>query len=675
MILSQASYAKNELSELIEAENWAELKSIVKPSLKLEDIAVWDGFSPKPHSTDTMFFYDKEHEKILIQKNKIVFSRSAGRFVADLKNPDNNVKLKSITNEYFIGKYNGRWVIQSPNSAAFSFYNPENMELVKKISTEFYHPKIYAKNNGIIYITASNRRASKGKILEINLDTMTVKPAKIITSALIKTLQPYRQEEKYVQSHLNHASKFSKLADKFSAGSPCTFTYQPSNLNVEFTVVECGGNEPKYKDPKLKFISLGETHTVIRSKSRQGNWGYGATDYILPLSALDNIVLSLKEKKHHEIKAQLKLFSKNIPFDQYDTSKLRGLAKALPEYINPKQLEAELASYYTARAKDQYGLNVLESIKAVDKGSRYVPTVTSTYYTHEDQSYSINGQYVHKTGPSKSNQVNSGGYDQAISGFDLVFAIDNTKKKSYQIELEANWTAAESYNAKESYCMQRGFIFCSQRGTRNVTKYKTQSKKVKQSYLIGHEGRIKHKFYLGEKQPSDLIFYISSVKPVDDQHFSVYENIMSNSHDEELNVTKELIDQIKQQKLFLPFHGSLDDRFKALVQQKRDQFFEQQLPEVSLNFQFPEKFDPDFDNNVKVSIISQGMPVKIDLETNKADHSYTVNQKTSGFEVAQGYCFFCEYSKEINLNFKGMSKAKIQDTVKIKYLYGITDNW
>lgn len=284
----------------------------------------------------------------------------------------------------------------------------------------------------------------------------------------------------------------------------------------------------------------------------------------------------------NSLEGQIKKFTENIDLSKYDKDTLRNFAVKFPSYLSPSKIENDIGDYYTKQAESKYGLKLVTSIKDTKRGKRRVPYVSNTYYTSEDQSYYVNGQYIHKSKP-KTQTSSSGGYDESIYGYEFLFAIDNTFDKSYIAEVEAVWHATEYYYKKERYCMKRGFFFCSDYGYRNVKKETRKKKRVNQTFIIGKDGRVKHSFYLGEKKPSDISFFISNIKQIDNKSFNAYESIMSLKGKKELLKSEQNIEMLVSKKEFSPFKNTLLKRKMEIQKYHRDIFSKENIKTVELD--------------------------------------------------------------------------------------------
>jgi len=316
------------------------------------------------------------------------------------------------------------------------------------------------------------------------------------------------------------------------------------------------------------------------------------------------------------------------------------------------------------------GITLITKVKKVKKGQRYVPSVTNTYYTTEDHSYTVNGEYVSKF-KSNKNYTSDGGYNVDVKGFDLIFAIDNESTQAYIVTLEVNWNNTELYYAKENYCMQRGWFFCSQSGKRYSEKERSSSKTFQKKYIVGSGGRIKHKIYIGEKKPDfgDLTYNIIGFKAISKALLNKMQFINSQEGIEKHQVSQNYFTELKNNILLSDFHDSLSKRMDIIGRFQKDKFNSKHISLARVSFEFEKKFDPDFDNKVTVTLFSK-QPLLIDLSTPQGKKNKLEVLKKEKSTWGVNYCMSCEYSLKLSLNnISGLSKKEIKEQTKIEYVY------
>ena len=344
---------------------------------------------------------------------------------------------------------------------------------------------------------------------------------------------------------------------------------------------------------------------------------------------------------------------------------MREFSKEFPDYLARQKLETQLAKYFNNLSENKYGLKVIKTVKKSIQGERRVPSVRNSYYTTEDQSYYINGEYIHKTRPIEKIQ-HLGGYEEAIESYDLVFAIDNTQENAYVAQLEATWSASEFYYEQESYCMKRGLIFCKQWGKRNVRKERKEEKRFLQDYLIGPNGRAKHSFELGEREPNDLRLFISNVRVIETDTFQKFDFVMSEKGKDSPLEVYENIKYLRSLSAFSEFEKMLTDREKDISQYHLDNFSKSNMEKVTIQVNVDSnKFEKDFENDVVIKLQSSDLPLLVEINTPIGDKVVQVSRKKRGVLVLDE-CLLCQYQGEITLEgIKNLSFEELKAKVKV----------
>ncbi|PJC87314.1 hypothetical protein CSW98_05275 [Vibrio sp. HA2012] len=346
-----------------------------------------------------------------------------------------------------------------------------------------------------------------------------------------------------------------------------------------------------------------------------------------------------------------------------DSENLELMNKIADVDFIPKNYRATASEIVKKTLNEKYKLSILTNIKEEKSGSRYIPTVSNTYYTTVDESYYVDGQYVSKY-KTQENNVVSDGYDESIYTKNLIFAIDNQSDKAYSILFQANWTSTEYYYEEESYCSRMGWIFCKQWSKRNVRKEKYIPKRYRQYFIMSPQGRVKNRITLGEKEPDDLVYTITEFNIVPSDIFEEYSRVMEGVSEE--NLAK--IHQLKDEKILIPYLKNLEDR-ASVIRRKLDEIFsDKHIADSSFAVVLPQKYDPEFTNKVTINVIAKNMPLNITLKTPVGEKQADAYKKISGIKISD-YCFFCEYQGEIVLEgIKGISGKQWNTDVSVGFV-------
>lgn len=345
-----------------------------------------------------------------------------------------------------------------------------------------------------------------------------------------------------------------------------------------------------------------------------------------------------------------------------------------PSFLSAKDLNNKIAKAFKDNAKNN-GIELLAEYKKYNKGQRYVPVATRSYYTHENQGYTVNGQYVNKTRHIK-NSVDSGGYNESITGYDLVFALDNQGDTPVIVDFEAYWTGLGYYYDKVKVgCTFFGLV-CDGEESRRFSKKSDRT--FKQTFLVSGQGRVKHKFFAGEEQPNDMKYVLTRVEKVSDNLFQEYNFVVGDEGLSDRQETRKKYQWLLKQPKLEPFYGALKEAVLQKEQYHRDKYNEKFIGDVSVDVVFDDNFDPDFKNKVKVNVISKGKPFDVDVKTPQGvKKDIKVHSKQKGLDLPQvGYCLFCKYDASFVMNgIKGLSKKDVLDAVKVSYVKEVGDHW
>ena len=560
--------------------------------------------------------------------------------------------------------YDGRLVLRGGHSDTHvNFYSLKTGKLIKSITgipnITGHTPDLYVKGNRL-FIIRPDHTGKPALLTEINLDTMTlmgtnkgysVGSIKLLTADSSKRVAARfaqdKSDSRLTPDQINWGKNLT-LADLNLTSASCGFILE-GNSKTHFKVPECEKDQGELKLLENNMVLLKAGANVL---------------------VLDPEALTQQEKIHQDNLERAQLLDKEISqfltainHEKYNSKQLIAFASAFPEYITEKEMKSRIAAYHNEYAKEQFGLSVITAVEETKKGSRYVPRVTNTYYSNEDQSYFLNGEYVYKTKP-KQEVSSSGGYEVNITGHDLIFAIDNTKQQTYSVTLEATWTFTEYYYTQERYCIKGGLFGCSTYGNRSKRAEKTEPRKLVQHFLIGSEGRVKHSFYLGETKPDDLDIYISNIEKIDPNLFARYAAIMDADAESTPKETIAAIDELQKLPALKQFGATLDDRRADIRKVYQQQFSDEHLDNIEIEFEIDDRYDPDFKNDITATVTTSH-PMEIELKVPSGKWTTQITNQTSGVEVMD-YCLLCEYrSKPIPISIRGVPESELAKAIEI----------
>ncbi|MCP4343093.1 MAG: hypothetical protein GY799_30520 [Desulfobulbaceae bacterium] len=310
--------------------------------------------------------------------------------------------------------------------------------------------------------------------------------------------------------------------------------------------------------------------------------------------------------------------------------------------------------------EEKYNISLLTSFQENKAGTRYVPTVSNTFYSSENESYYVNGEYVSKYRP-KSETITSGGFDESVYQQDLLFALDNHSDEVYSLVFEAIWTATEFYWEEEEYCHEMGFFSCSEQGKRNVKRERGIGKRHRQSFLIPPDGRVKHKIKMGERVPTDLVYTLSEVTTIPKDLFNRYAQVMEKADEETLLGLQLLIREPQLAK----FNDELSHRGKVIKSKLAEQFSSTYLEDAKLEVVVRKNYDPDFNNQITLSAITAGQPMIVVVKTPAGEFEFKADEQVNGFKISDT-CIRCKYKGTLVIpNIRGIRKEKLLDQSKV----------
>jgi hypothetical protein len=502
----------------------------------------------------------------------------------------------------------------------------------------------------------------------LHVSYLVIGDSGVSTKSLIENIHRYTQADYNKQLKVNRENENQDLINSFVGNiTRHSKSYKSVPVVVEMltSLTNFLGYANAYKKKYIKFANLSDWDNAYLFAKKYQQYKLMAQEKgELALSYLENEKTILIASKPVIINNSVDLSStgtmEEINKKEIKREKERQLAL--------QKIEEEKAAFN--KSLKLSGLSLITKVKKVQKGQRYVPSVTNTYYTTEDHSYTVNGKYVSKL-KSNKNYTSDGGYNVDVKGFDLIFAVDNESTQAYIVTLEVNWNNTELYYAKESYCMQRGWFFCSQSGKRYSEKERSSSKTFQKKYIVGSGGRIKHRIYIGEKKPNlgDLTYKIIDFKAINKDLLNKMQFINSQKGLEKYQVSQNYFTELKKNILLSDFHDSLSKRMDVISRFQKDKFNSKHISLAKIAFEFGKKFDPDFDNKVIVTLLSK-QPLLIDLSTPQGKKNKLEVLKKEKSPWGINYCMSCEYSLKLSLNaISGLSKKEIKEQTKIEYVY------
>ncbi|MDN3682053.1 hypothetical protein QWZ04_17245 [Vibrio tapetis subsp. quintayensis] len=611
---------------LLNERNWKEIKKYKEISTNIDELTLGeiDAYEFK------YFSLDESNNIIVIGSSQKRYYTSIDTFDINKKGNENKFSHHKVHLDDAL-YLKGSDILSTDHSRDFVRLNIKDMEIIDLSER-------YKKNEGG-YFTSNSRK--KIKKITSNLPRFR----NIDDGSWVKELD--------VNGLMLYSGK-------------CKFTVIKENT-VEFVLEKCkSDNLASSKKRQVNFKLLDNGLILVKTSKFL---------YIIDKDQLEiySREYSYKKSIADRLEKEVIDFTNSIDFDIYDKSLLRDFSKEFPDYLARQELETQLAKHFNNLSDNKYGLKVLKTVKKSIQGERRVPSVRNSYYTTEDQSYYINGEYINKTRSIEKIQ-HLGGYEESIESYELVFAIDNTQENIYVAQLEATWSASEYYYEKESYCMKRGLIFCKQWGNRNVRKERNEEKRFLQDYLIGPNGRAKHSFELGEREPNDLRLFISNIRIVDNDIFQKFDFVMSEKGKETPLESYKNIKHLKSLSEFSEFEKMLTDRKKTIEQYHLDQFSKSNIEKVTIQVNVDSnKFDKDFENDVVIKLQSSDLPLVVEINTPIGDKLVQVSRKKSGVLFIDE-CLLCQYQGEITLEgIKNLSLEELKTKVKIIRVMQATD--
>ncbi len=334
------------------------------------------------------------------------------------------------------------------------------------------------------------------------------------------------------------------------------------------------------------------------------------------------------------------------------------------QIVRKKQLK-EKEEIYRKRLADA-GLSVITNIKKVVKGKRYIPIVTNPYYTTVNKNVTVNGK-LNLISHTKKEYVSNGGYNVDITGYDFIFAIENSMNYPYIVTFEVDWNNTEYHYEKESYCMEKGWVFCAQTGQRYGKKERHRMEHIKRSYIIGAKERVKDKVYIGEKKPNlkKIHYRIGNFSPIDKEVFEKILFLNTREGMENVSLSKQYFLQLRQNSALKDVFPMLEKRMRKIESYHIKRFDHKYRSMVKIALQFEKNFDPDFNNNVKIMLTSP-KPMFVDLTTpNGVQKRLAISKKKES-----GMYFLDIMLKDIS----GITKHKLSKQIKVQHVYPMDED-
>lgn len=649
---SELELYQTSLSTLLEDNNWRKIKSIVEP-IKYELGSVARQLNAE------------SYEILNVINGRYLIVEGKGRswdFIDIEKGTKLNLRHGYDTN-----------ISQTPliyNDTYIDVYK-EPIEIRKldgnSLTAEIHkknHPgsasAAYIKNDKLFIYNARNHSFYYGRdryLYEIDLKSNRYVGRKVVNKSYKKIEKDYYS---FRSSFINNKKSGSVIYSE-------NYTIKYENKSIH--VIDSAENKYTYNTgSSAEYIYDERSNSLIVE--------FGSKLAVVPLSDLiERTEINIeKEKYRKSFVADLNSYFESMDYSVANIEKLRMYSKIFPQFLSREELESRTKTAFDSVAKNK-GFKLIGDIKKTSKGERYVPVVSNTYYSSEDQSYYVNGEYVHKSKP-KRETVSSGGYSVDVTGYDLYFAIDNDSEVPSIATFEASWSETEYYYKKvKDRCLSR-FFACLDWSYKNERKERTNLRHFKQNFLVGKGGRAKHKIYLGEKEPNDLVFYITNFLKVDEGLFEKFEYVTSNSALDNRDSARSAYKNIYQNKVIQDFSDILTNRMKEVEDHHKNIFNDNNSSLVTVDVVFDKKFDPDFESSVTVLVKSKEKPLIVNINTPVGvEENIILNSLSSGWEF-YGYCFFCEYTDSFEIErIKGYSKQQVLEKVSVQFVFDPLDTW
>ncbi|MDY0328134.1 MAG: hypothetical protein RBR07_07805 [Arcobacteraceae bacterium] len=201
----------------------------------------------------------------------------------------------------------------------------------------------------------------------------------------------------------------------------------------------------------------------------------------------------------------------------------------LESYINfkKKYSQAKQVSKIDNKLFELAKFSLRQTYKEGAIGERYVPTSTYTSSTPNSTTTYINGKAYTST-MYDTNTSYSGGSNEKVYGYKLIYDITNQSKNYYIVSLEAKWDGYYShYQTYNTGAWGDG-------DTRTKLVEETQSSKYLETFLLGPDEIYKDQFEVGEKKPENLNIVISQLEKVDKSYYEGLVKALSYSQKKEI---------------------------------------------------------------------------------------------------------------------------------------------
>lgn len=342
----------------------------------------------------------------------------------------------------------------------------------------------------------------------------------------------------------------------------------------------------------------------------------------------------------------------------------QAFAERYSDYLT-KQEVFERAQQFVAANPVHPGVTLQTSIDNYVQGERYIPQVINSYYTTEDQSYSLNGEYVNKL-VSKRREITSKGYNLSINGFDRIFAIENNSSEPQLVLYKSFWRGAEKKVEKERYCARSGLFSCQDYDERYVAKPYYSDRDYQQAFFIAPGGRVKHRYLLGEEKPESVTDYIAEVTPLGPDLFKELQVVFGDEAMDAGDSTLRVIERLSKREDLAGLRSALGARVIEIQQHMAARFDSEHRAGSAVALSFPDQFDPDFANVITAKVVSDVGAFTAIVATPVGKRRVAVYKQSSGYRV-YGYCLFCEWESD---SFKievprGMDKQSVRKQISL----------
>lgn len=627
-------------TQLVEQSQLDEISKRLKtPTLTLADVA-----NPISYiNSQAHDFVQFEPPFLVMCKSSLYRPCSGGLEVYNTQTEKRIAKLPYTLsdNPAFIA---GKWYVRSVNREKLEVYNYQTGELVKTFKTR--SRSVWRQDNSMFIF----KGRSSNSWQQISL----------------KTLNVLSSGKRYDDGHKRFANKKNKV----TVHNIKNWQQLPETLKLDkgieawakpgsFELIAKGKPTIKLHDDSQKRFLKIDQQNIWLSAREEGIWRINTKNL---LQQAKQYWVQLETQAENEKALQQAVKSSQVTPKTINA--WQQFSARFPNYLSTQTLHKRAQHHLTENPINPK-ITLKTSVDDYVQGKRYLPEATNSYYATEDQSYTVNGEYVNKL-TSKRKKASNGGYNISIKGYDRIFALTNTATTPYLVRYQSAWRGAEKKIEKEEYCARKGFLFCADWHHRYVEKPYYNDRQYQKVFLIAPGGRVKHRYLLGEEKPKKIYDYIAEVKPISQESFKKIQSLYQPSAYGDAKASLALIKALSQKAELAMFVPTLQQRAITIQQEVAKRFDKNHRAAAVLEITPSKNFDPDFESTVQVLIKTDVGSFKAQLATPAGKKWLAVDKRVSGWQ-AFGYCLLCEWqSQPTTIKVpKGTSKKDLQKQLRI----------